>query len=68
MLFITIGKKNTRIIEFFGVAVNEYPTARLVVMGGSNLKKYRFAMPAGKKKEGAAAGEFIYFLFIFYYL
>ncbi len=42
MLFITIGSKNTRIIEFFGVDVAEYPTARLVVMGEGNLKKYKY--------------------------
>ena len=33
MMFITIGSKSTRIIEYFGVDVKDYPTARLVVMG-----------------------------------
>jgi len=61
MMFITIGKKNTRIIEFFGVEINQYPTARLVVMGGSNLKKYLYAMPPppqgeeGSEQDGSGA-------------
>jgi protein disulfide-isomerase A1 len=33
MMFITINSKNTRIIEYFGVDVKDFPTARLVEMG-----------------------------------
>jgi hypothetical protein len=32
-MFITINSKNTRIIEYFGVDVKDFPTARLVEMG-----------------------------------
>lgn len=32
MVFITIGSKSTRIIDYFGVDTNDYPTARLVEM------------------------------------
>ena len=47
MLFITIGKESSRIVDFFGVAESEFPTARLVVMGDAQLVKYRFEGPEG---------------------
>jgi len=39
-LFVTVDKSDGRIVEFFGVGDNEYPTARIVVLG-ENMKKYK---------------------------
>ena len=47
MLFVTIGKENARIRDFFSVTKDDYPTARIIVMNSETLRKYRF--PAAKK-------------------
>ena len=53
MLFVTIGKESARIRNFFDVSEEDFPTARLVVMGGDTLRKYRFAVQS--KEDGGAS-------------
>jgi protein disulfide-isomerase A1 len=53
MLFVTIGKESARIRDFFDVREEDFPTARLVVMGEETLRKYRFGSAAG---DGETAG------------
>ncbi len=40
-LFVTVDKTDSRIVEFFGVGDNEYPTARIVLIGDESMKKFK---------------------------
>ena len=42
LIFVTVGHTSNRLVEFFGIAQEDFPTARLVVMGEGSLKKYNF--------------------------
>jgi len=40
-LFVTIDKSDDRVNEYFGVTANDIPTARVVQLSDSGMKKYR---------------------------
>lgn len=43
ILFVTVEQGDSRILEFFGVAKEDMPTVRIVNMGQSGAKKYKFS-------------------------
>jgi len=44
-LFVTVDKTDERVLEFFGVTAADLPTARIVQLGESGMKKYRMTGP-----------------------
>jgi protein disulfide-isomerase A1 len=40
-LFVTVDKQDERVLEFFGITANDLPTARIVQMMESGMKKFK---------------------------
>ncbi len=40
-LFVTVDKKDSRIVEYFGIKSDEYPTARIITMGENGIRKHK---------------------------
>jgi protein disulfide-isomerase A1 len=56
-LFVTISEEDDKIMEFFGVAESDFPTARIITMGDGPMKKFKMetALTEASIKEFVAS-------------
>lgn len=56
IMFVTVAKSDARILDFFGVTEKDLPTARIINMGQSGAKKYKFT---GESITAKAIDKFV---------